>query len=78
MDISLLIIGVAVFFNFAVIKFKVERLRYADAVLDVTLLAIVSFLFGGSFGGLVVATVASALISLYLFFSPPKLPNFLP
>lgn len=70
------IIGFAVFFNFMVIKYKFEKKRYADATLDLILLATISFLFAGSFGGLVVATVASALISIYLIFFPPKLPSF--
>ena len=70
------IIGIAVAFNFLVIKVKFERKRYADAILDVFLLTVISFLFAGSFGGLVVATVASAIISVYLYLFPPKLPSF--
>jgi len=70
-----IIIGLAVAFNFLVIKVKFERKRYADGILDLTLLTIISFLFAGSFGGLVVATVASALISIFLFVFPPKLPD---
>lgn len=72
------VIGLAVAFNFLIIKVKFERKRYADGTLDVLLLAIISFLFAGSFGGLVVATVASAIISLYLLISPPKLPKLKP
>ena len=67
------IIGIAVAFNFLVIKVKLERKRWGDAILDISLLTIISFLFAGSFGGLVVATIASAIISIYLFFFPPKL-----
>ena len=70
-----IIIGIAVAFNFLVIKVKFERKRYADGILDLALLTIISFLFAGSFGGLVVATVASALISIFLFVFPPKLPD---
>jgi len=70
-----IIIGIAVAFNFLVIKVKFERKRYADGILDLALLTIISFLFAGSFGGLVVATVASALISVFLFVFPPKLPD---
>jgi len=70
-----IIIGLAVAFNFLVIKVKFERKRYADGILDLALLTIISFLFAGSFGGLVVATVASALISIFLFVFPPKLPD---
>ena len=70
-----LIIGIAVAFNFLVIKAKLERQRYADAGLDASLLVVISLLFSGSFGGLVTATIASAIVSIYLFFFPPKLPD---
>lgn len=70
-----LVIGIAVAFNFLVIKAKFETKRYADGILDVFLLTIISFLFAGSFGGLVVATIASAIISIFLYFYPPKLPK---
>jgi len=70
---ELAIIGVVVAFNFLVIYAKVSAKRYLDAILDVTLLATISVLFGGSYAGLVVATVASAIISIYLFFKPPKI-----
>lgn len=73
-----LIIGIAVAFNFLIIKTKFERKRYSDAILDLFLLTVISFLFAGSFGGLVVATVASAIISLYLLAFPPKFPSLLP
>ena len=70
-----ILVGVAVFFNIAFIKWKFDRKRYADAGLDLTLLVIVMILFSGSYGALVVGTLASALISIFLFFSPPKLPT---
>lgn len=67
------IIGIAVAFNFLIIKAKLEHNRFADACLDAALLVGISLLFSGSYGGLVVATVASAIISIYLYFSPPQL-----
>ena len=70
-----LVIGIAVAFNCLVIKYKFEKQRCADGTLDLFLLAVLSFLFMGSFGGLVVSTIASAFISVYLYFYPPKLPQ---
>jgi len=70
-----LIIGVVVAFNMLVIYIKVKAKRFADAVLDFLMLLILSFIFGGTYSGLVVATVASFIISIYLFISPPKI-NF--
>ena len=66
------IISFAVFFNIAFIKWKYDRSRYADAGLDAALMLGVMFLFSGSYGALVIGTVASALVSIYLLISPPK------
>jgi len=70
-----LLIGLAVAFNCLVIKYKFEKGRWADGGLDVALLIILSILFMGSYAGLVVSTIASAVISIYLFIFPPKLPS---
>ena len=71
----LLIIGIATAFNFMVIKYKVEKERYLDAILDLFTLSILSFIFMGTYDGLVVSTIASAIISVYLYFVPPKIPE---
>ena len=76
MEWGLLAIGCAVAFNMLVIKVKFERARWADGSLDLFLLALLSFLFMGSYAGLVVSTIASAIISVYLYIFPPKLPAF--
>lgn len=70
---ELAIIGVVVAFNFLVIYAKFSKNRYLDGGLDLVLLTTISILFGGSYAGLVVATIASAIISFYLFFSPPRI-----
>jgi predicted MFS family arabinose efflux permease len=74
-SIEFAIIGLAVAFNFLVILFKLQRKRYLDGTLDVAIFATIMFLFSGSFGGLVVGTIASAAVSIYLLVSPPKLPE---
>ena len=51
---------------------KLEKRRYEDAVFDLSLMALFAFLFSGSYGGMVVAMVASLAISIYLLVSPPK------
>lgn len=68
----LIVIGMAVFFNIAIIIFKLNRNRVPEAVLDGILLAGVMYLFKGSFNALVVGTVASALVSIYLLIFRPK------
>lgn len=71
--IFLLIIGVVTGLNLMFVKMKFDHKRYEDGVLDLLVLVALSFVFGGSFSGLVVATVSSLIISIYLFISPPKL-----
>ena len=66
-----LILGIIVALNFIIIKMKLDRKRYEDALFDGALLGLITMVFAGSFAGLVVGTVASLLISLYLYASPP-------
>jgi hypothetical protein len=67
-----LIIGMATAMNVLIIKWKVEKKRYEDAIFDGAVLIGLSLVFSGTYGGLVVATIASAIISLFLIASPPK------
>lgn len=71
--ITFIVIGVVTALNIMFVKMKLNRARYEDAALDVAILLGLAFIFSGSFGGLVVATVTSLVISIYLFFSPPTL-----
>jgi len=68
---ALLIIGLAVSLNLIIILIKFNRRRFLDGVLDASLLVIVAIVFGGSFNALVVGTVASTVVSVYLWCSPP-------
>jgi len=74
---ELVIIGITVAFNFLVIYLKIVRKRYVDGALDFAVLGTLSILFGGSYAGLVVATIASAIVSIFLLAYPPniKLPS---
>lgn len=67
-----LVLGLVVAVNFIIIKLKLDRKRWEDAVFDVLTLLIVMALFNGSYAGLIVGSVASLFISLYFFASPPK------
>ena len=68
----LIIVSISVLLNIAFIKFKIERERYLDATIDSSLLILVMVVFSGSFSALVVGTISSMMISIYLWFSPPK------
>ena len=72
----IVIMGIALFFNLFALKWKIENERYGDATLDATVLVLLGWIFGGSVSGLAIATVASAVMSLYLIISPPDLSMF--
>lgn len=67
-----IVLGIALAFNLIVIKEKFERGRTEDAIMDLGLLGLIAFFFSGSYGALVIGTVASAFISIYLFVRPPR------
>ena len=69
-----IVIGLAVAFNCMIIKVKFERERTADGFLDTALLVLITIVFNGTYGALVVGTIASAFISVFLLLQPPKLP----
>lgn len=66
-----LLLGLVVAINFIVIKIKLDRKRWEDAIFDTLLMVVVLLLFSGSFAGLIVGSIASLLISIYFFASPP-------
>jgi O-antigen ligase len=70
---EIIAIGVAVAFNCLVIYLKFNLKRWLDGLLDLTLLVTLSLLFSGTYTGLAVATIASAIISIVLFIRPPKI-----
>lgn len=64
--------GLAVSFNIVIILWKFSKDRIADAILDGAILAIVTYVFSGTYSALVVGTIASCVVSLYLLINPPK------
>ena len=69
----ILIIGFATFVNIFAVKYKIEHRRYADALLDGSSLAVLTWLFGHTATGMAVAMIASMCISVALLFYPPKM-----
>jgi len=70
---NLIIIGIVTAANFLMLKIKAEQNRWADLVFDIFVLIILSFLFSGTLGGLTIAMVSSFVVSIYLYFFPPKI-----
>lgn len=69
----MIVMGIAVFFNIATIKWKLENQRVPDALLDASVLVLIGWVFSDTITGLMVGTIASACMSIYLLISPPKL-----
>ena len=66
------VIGIATAFNFIVILFKFKRHRYEDAFFDLAIFTVISYMFAGTISGMSVGMVASAIVSIWLWFDPPK------
>ena len=67
-----LAMGIAAAFNVLIIKWKIENSRKVDAALDGSVLMLLAAIFGGTLGGMVIATIGSAVVSIYLLAFPPK------
>jgi len=67
-----LVIGIVSALNLIIIIQKFKRKRFEDGVFDVLLFIAVVTIFSGSYAGMVVSMVASLIISIYLWSSPPE------
>lgn len=68
---ELLLVSIAVFLNFSLLKWKADRGRWADFTLDIAVLLALAWLFGGTMGGMVIGLCAGAMMSIYLLISSP-------
>lgn len=75
---ELFLFGLATAFNFGILVRKFRLHRYADGLLDFTVMAIICVLFSGSFSALATGMVASMTFSIYLYFFPVHFPRLLP
>ena len=67
---ELLILSLATFFNLIVLHIKYKRKRFADMFIDLSVFITLGFILGDTVTGFSVATVVSALVSVYLLFQP--------
>lgn len=70
---EIIAIGIAVAFNILIVLWKYQHGRILDATVDGTLLVLVAIVFSGSTAALIIGTIGSAIVSIYLLFSPIKL-----
>jgi hypothetical protein len=64
-----ILFGAAIALNFILLKIKYNMHRYEDLFMDGAVLVVLSFLFGGTMGGMTAAMFGGAIISLYLLFT---------
>ena len=67
-----LIIGVAVAINILVVIWKLQSGRAFNGIIDGVLLVLVAVTFSNSLGALIIGTIGSLLVSLYLTVKPFK------
>lgn len=70
---EIIIMGIITFFDFAILKWKLEHKRYGDFTLDLAMLVVVMTFFHGSMTMLLVGMVAQFCASIYLLINPPKM-----
>lgn len=69
---ELVIIGVAVALNLLIVLRKFQNRQYFNALIDGTLLVLVALVFSMSTDALVIGTIGSLIVSVYLIFYPLK------
>lgn len=67
-----LVMGVVTFLNLWVLKYKFEKGRTDDLIMDIAAIIVLQYWFGGTLTGMLVAMTASLCMSIYLWFCPPK------
>jgi len=67
-------IGVAI--NLILLLQKLKNKQYFSFLIDLGAMMLVSFLFFGTFSGMAVGFLASAIFSLYLLYNPITLDDF--
>ncbi len=76
MTMIIIIAGIATAINLMVIVAKFQKGDTTNGSLDLGVLALVMFVFQGSFAALSVGVIASAIFSGYLFAKPIKTDAF--
>ena len=67
---QVLVMGIALSSNILVILWKLEHRNKTEALLDAGLLALVMYIAGGTLTGMLVGTIASVVVSVYLLLNP--------
>jgi len=69
----ILLAGIATAFNFVIILHKLRNGRIMDSMVDLGTAIALSGMFVGTLTGMSIAMMASAIISIYLWFYPMEI-----
>ena len=68
---ELLLLTLATIINLFTIQWKLSRRRHKDVIIEISIIVILSSLFGGTLTGMAIATSVSAVWSTYtIIFNP--------
>ena len=67
--------SIAMFINIVTIYYKFKRGNISNAAIDFAILVALTYVFGRSTDGMAIASVVSAMFSIYLFFDPIEIKN---
>lgn len=68
-----IVLAVILFIDLWFIFYKLKNQGFIPAFVDLMILIAINSVMGGSLGGEIIGTIAAFLISVYLWFYPPKL-----
>ena len=67
---EVVLIAISTAFNFVIIMHKLRHERVFDGVIDFVTMVTLGSVFGGTLGGMTIAMISGALVSVYLWFQP--------
>lgn len=74
--LELFILSIFVILNFIILRIKIDNKRYMDTVVDLSVMLFLTFLFNGTYKGMIVAMVSGFIFSVYLYYYPISLKNY--
>ncbi len=72
-----IISGIFMAFNLLIILHKLREFMVLNALIDLLSLGVIVFLTAGTYSGLATGMIASALVSIYLWFLPIREPKLI-
>jgi len=75
--IELFVLSIFVILNFIILRIKIDKRRFADTIVDLSVMLFLTFLFNGTYKGMIVAMVSGFVFSVYLYFYPISLKDYI-